>query len=855
MKKVHLSTYIGSFLVTFIGLMGLFAMLEIAPFGTRSLASMDANAQYLDFFCYFKDVLAGENSVLYSFSKMLGGNNIGGFSYYLASPFNWLVVFFNKAQMHSFFNLAVALKLSTAAVTFAVFLRHRFADRITRVAHGDSITVLLAVSYALCQYCIAQSANIMWLDGVYMLPLILLGVYYVTRQKHPAFLSVCVGLNILFNWYIAGVNCLFSFVWLCFELLLRRTEESAPFDRCFWKRVGGSAARYGALMVLGVMLSAVLFFPTVAALGNSEKGALELNVFTNLAFLGNLLTVIPGFALGARSDFGVAALFCGSAALIGCILCFCIKELGRRRLVLGGLLALAVLLLYWIPFFELFSLFKDADSFWFRYSYVTIFTILFIAAYGGYYADIRRYGKRIAYIAAVVAVVLVAGCRLMRRNRAYLPLSVALLLGIALLLIFCLYAERRWLKRAATVLLCVCVAGELALNAVFLMQGYTVSDVAGYRAYVTKTDEQIAAIKAADPAFYRISQTKTRNTGPVSRLRSNYNEAYAYNYAGIAGYTSTPDGVQLDLLARCGYPTYSGTVSVVNTSILAADSLLGMKYVLADEPLKGLQPTALGDGNGKRIYKNPYALPMAFVYTPHADACPTGANPFTYQNALYSALLGREVTLYQEVAFTRRTTDKSAEYTLTVPAGNVAVYASLPWEETCRARLDVNGRYTTNYACWLSPTVVYVPYSGERAYLRLTAPVASTLLYGQEQIYALDLDLLAAVSEELSRRPAQAMTVKNGYVSITATAEENQRLFTSIPYDAGWTVKVNGKKVQPALFADCLYSIPLTAGENVIEMRYSVPGLTAGALVSLLAVGLVIALTVADNRRKRKSIG
>jgi len=34
-----------------------------------------------------------------------------------------------------------------------------------------SILVLLSVSYALCQYNIAQSSNIMWLDGVYMLPL------------------------------------------------------------------------------------------------------------------------------------------------------------------------------------------------------------------------------------------------------------------------------------------------------------------------------------------------------------------------------------------------------------------------------------------------------------------------------------------------------------------------------------------------------------------------------------------------------------------------------------------------------------------------------------------------------------
>lgn len=56
----------------------------------------DGNIQYLDFFSYFKDVLSGENSLIYTFSKTLGGSNIAVFSYYLASPFNLLIIFLKK---------------------------------------------------------------------------------------------------------------------------------------------------------------------------------------------------------------------------------------------------------------------------------------------------------------------------------------------------------------------------------------------------------------------------------------------------------------------------------------------------------------------------------------------------------------------------------------------------------------------------------------------------------------------------------------------------------------------------------------------------------------------------------------
>lgn len=63
------------------------------------MASHDASVQYLDFYSYFKDVLSGKNNITYTFSKTLGGNNIGVFSYYLTSPFMLLCVF---SKRHSF---------------------------------------------------------------------------------------------------------------------------------------------------------------------------------------------------------------------------------------------------------------------------------------------------------------------------------------------------------------------------------------------------------------------------------------------------------------------------------------------------------------------------------------------------------------------------------------------------------------------------------------------------------------------------------------------------------------------------------------------------------------------------------
>lgn len=193
---------------------------DYVPFGTNTMASIDADIQYLDFFAYFKDVLSGRNNISYTFSKTLGGTSAAVFSYYLSSPFSFLVALFDKKQLELFFDFIVVLKLMMCSLTFCVFLTKRFivsiADCWKRVA-----AVILSVSYALCQYTIAQSRNINWLDGVYLLPVLLLFVYEIVNGRTSGWkLVVAVGVSILFNWYTAGINCLFMVIWFIVEYAL-----------------------------------------------------------------------------------------------------------------------------------------------------------------------------------------------------------------------------------------------------------------------------------------------------------------------------------------------------------------------------------------------------------------------------------------------------------------------------------------------------------------------------------------------------------------------------------------------------------------------------------------------------------
>ena len=91
---------------------------------------------------------------------------------------------------------------------------------------------------------------------------------------------------------------------------------------------------------------------------------------------------------------------------------------------------------------------------------------------------------------------------------------------------------------------------------------------------------------------------------------------------------------------------------------------------------------------------------------------------------------------------------------------------------------------------------------------------------------------------------------RNGSAEIVVNAKEGQSLFTSIPYCDGWTVKVNGQKVQPDKVVDSLYSISLVEGENVVEMKFHVKYAGAGIACSIIGIAMLVFAEFYRKRRK-----
>ena len=87
--------YLGfCFLIPFALMALIYVALGVWPVGEHSALVLDLNAQYVYYIEKFRSIFADGGSFLYSFERAVGGEFMGIFAYYIASPLNFLTLLF-----------------------------------------------------------------------------------------------------------------------------------------------------------------------------------------------------------------------------------------------------------------------------------------------------------------------------------------------------------------------------------------------------------------------------------------------------------------------------------------------------------------------------------------------------------------------------------------------------------------------------------------------------------------------------------------------------------------------------------------------------------------------------------------
>lgn len=777
----------------------LFVALAIAghvyPFGDNSFLTNDLKYQYIDFFAWFRRVLLGEANLRYSFSQGLGMNTWGLYSYYLASPFNLLCVLFPQDKLTVFVFVITALKLGCIHISSAWYVQKRFG--LSKPA-----AFLLSASFTFCSWTVSNLRNPLWIDCLILLPVCAYGCYELIRKQRMARLVIATALNVMFCWYTAYISILF----LCIFVLVEFVDYVAEQGFC-WKLMLDRALRFAGAIVLGLLLSAWTFLPTILAM---SKGGPVLALGPLLKT--SLKSLIRGFLPGMWvNNDSTPQFYCGIIMML-----LAVSLLFNRTVSIKTRIATLVVTIILVassvlsPLEYIWCGMRVPNGFYSR----TAFLLSFIALWASGYAlqALKDHPKL---------------CRASR------PAVILPLLALTTIELFA-NAHSMWNQ---------------------LYAGYSENNNSAYVATATRP---VRAIQDNDPtSFYRIDRTTTRADSAA------LNEGLALGYDQLSSYSSANNPQAIALLNSLGYSSVGEFSTRYAEPILTVDALLGVKYAIVEQVPAGYVAMPKPGGAASAVYENPYALSIGVAASSDIqNSTLKSENPFEKQNELYSKILGREVNLYTKIeATSTENSDSLKQWSVTVPASSIG-YLYINKDTTAGSywpvTLTIDQRAIENEAWRFDNNIRQITDASD-------APSQHTVSIGVAEgytdmpqdnepvFYALNLDVFEQIINELKTSEFVPTVFEDGRIEGEYTAKDDGNLLLSVPYDEGWNVTVNGIAAELTPAADKgLSSLNMQKGSNRIVMTYKTPGALAGLAVSLATAAALVAAGLFTRHKKSR---
>lgn len=830
--------------------------------GQYTIIRGDLDFQFIPFIRQFCRVLKGEHSYWFSWSNGLGDETALLYAYYTLSPFNLFYLIFGEGRELTATALVVILKPALAAACFQVYI-----TKLLRKRHLGF--VLFSMAYALCGFSVCYYFDIIWMDALYMLPVICIGLLKLFREKKPGLLLFSYAYLLIVNFYMGYIVGVSTFViFLCYA--------AYRADRQPKKELAGIFGRYIITVVISGMISAAVLLPAAIQLfsngGGGEEGFLMYP--TNPLFLLNNLFIGEFQSLFCYTAYIYTGLF--TAILLPFF--FLNRKIGKRkRIFLGICLLFFVLACLIKPLNMLMHAFDSPGQQAYRFSFV----ISFLLATAGcmQFPYLGKIGGKKLLIAggAALAVYLISfflyplvypnAGEVNSNCLLYGIFNAAIFAAWALLILFFRKKER---KTEAYLLLFLLFAAETVLNFGLCIDRAKLKqdDQMLYEEIAQLKRDEVKEVRAEKKEdFYRINLLESASE----------NQGMNYDINGISCFSSSDHRATMELLSKLGmYRGIHYRAGVGMTPVMRG--LLGVRYEInANQIEYTYSPEDIAGPAvvGLMSVENPYALPLGFMVSDETEGYTSGDSPFENQESLLSLMTGEETDCFTKIPVTMTAehgkiscdedgitylihdgdTTEDAVYTYFADSSGLPLYAYLKQDRL----YDVTGGIRqpviktedlTDIYEQKTLDVTFVPArvfrvgenaDGQYEFRILLSEELGSDYYRKAYFSVFHEEEWEKAYRSLSERRFEIECLRDGYVSGTADAGEGEILFTTIPYSEGWSARIDGReaKITP-LLEGAFIGVMTGEGEHRVELIYEAPGKKAGILIS--TAGILLAL-------------
>lgn len=851
---VENSTCFLSFGIVAVVMLGVCIASGVMPFGTRALTLVDSLHQYVPFFAEYRDKLMNEGSLFYSWNIALGSNFLSLTSYYLSSPFNFLVLVFSKENIPMVMSLLICLKVALSAYTMAYFLSNK-----GKTKDNSFYIVAIAVAYALNNYVVGYCWNIMWMDCIMIFPIVILGFQKLMENRDPKMYTLAMFYALYCNYYIGFMMCIFMVLWFF------------VYNHGGIKKFFIDGINFAIYSLASGGMAAFLLIPAYKGIMSTASADAKLPKWT---WYGNIFDQLKKQlfwtdSLTNQTFDGGVNLYCGVLAIFAVFLYVISDHIKLwekiKRVLLVVILMMScnneLLNFIWHGFHNQYGIPN-------RFTFLYIFVIL-LMAYDALSHLKKQHGLMVAS-AGMFAASFVFLIKLKSTGVEQISLIGTLVL-IAVYAVICLLFTCKKMKEATfAIVITVVSVIELTACGVYNLADNGAADISKYYSStpsVTLANQEVNKLaEEADAGFYR------------SELMDStvLNEVTWHNMPSVGTFCSTVLGENVTTMGRLGFYTganeflYMGSTPFTN-------SLFNVRYLLEREgDLNNFDFDYVTTVDGVGIYENPYPLSLGFAVSNNVKQYDRdNGMPLNNQSNLAGYMAGTENFFANQFpSFLVSSEDmeisvsgNTISYGTPYSSGQASFMLSFTVDTPGDYYVNCRGNSISNIKFMLDGEEIdqdrymwQIFHLGELQagqYVTIEYIYNSLSKGGSASCYVatFDEEKYAYTHQILSENMLKVEEFDDGYVYGTIDMPERKTMFTSIPYDKGWKVLVDGEEVEYYPIAEAFIGVDMTPGLHTVEMIYIPVGLKLGIIISVGAwLILILGCVLYSKRDEEESV-
>lgn len=745
----------------------------VYPFGDNTLLVWDMDYQFSSFYTWFSQVLKGNTSFLFSLEGGLGESMLGLFSYYLSSPLNLLLVFFDVTTMPLAVFLLLTIKVGMSAAFMSIYLNYK---------NDNLFSVIFSCFYALSSYVLCFQYNMMWMDCYALLPLVVMGIELLVDKKSIGLYLISLAICIFSNYYIAFMICIFS---VLYYFVYYYTREKTDKNEAIGERLL-SHGRFFVISAWAASFSGIILIPSIYILRISSSGrVIGIKDILDFSLLFNPINLLKYMYAGAfDAEQGILGkypmIYAGAVCVLLGILFFLSQNIANK-------LKVRYLVLFALVLFGM--IFSGPNTVWHgmakpsgcneRFAFLWIFLIITIA----YDAllNIKKVQWSKILLAAGLEIFSLIIVTVIGNFRLSYILNV--FFSLMILTIFILYdSNSHRIIRGGLFLSAIGIcSAELFYNGVKLHQvqfDELYLSKNNYDSYLMVADRLKSDFDNGDGNLYR--------TIALDSLGKSLNKGFKYSFNSLNMYDSTEDIRAWNVYKVLGL----GTIKMESMNEYdqfansVASNILSVKYVIAPEGgFAGLEEVETIDETS--LYRNEDALPLIFQINDLAFEL-SEENTFQRLNLVINAI------------------------------GNPSNVEAYSVKGTESGLLD-------DIPDWQKQKDNRVYYLKDGSY-------SDGVYLAQE-----NSNVISEKMQEISSI-VESINVNNNSIKARVNSIDTGYMCASILNDEGWKVFVDGKEVDKKTVFGGMIAFPITSGYHEIVLKFIPRGLILGSIISGIAI-------------------